>query len=290
MREFANVGTNMQSYSTFKAIQKQFPNDQVEIIDYSGWKPAMKPYLTQVSLQSLYYDFIRIRKHQKIFKTEYRFSKNKLIASDLKRSIDFINSQEYDAIYVGSDTLLELKRAKNDELTAYWLDSSVKAKKFMIAASSHNVVYEDLSQNRKDRMKEAINDYSLLGVRDEASFRLMSNFIEKDDSRLQFVPDPTFTLEVDYNKIEAYFKKKRVSFNKPIVCLHLLRNTKWANELALAFKKKGYIVASLRPAFYADVIFTDLSPFEQVGLYKYFDLVISLLYQQRFSLHIWRTV
>ena len=35
------------------------------------------------------------------------------------------------------------------------------------------------------------------------------------------------------------------------------------------------MVASLRPAYYADIVFTDLSAFEQVGLYKYFDLVIT---------------
>ena len=47
IREYANIGTNMQSYCTLKAIQKQFPYDQVELIDYSEWKPKIKPYLSQ---------------------------------------------------------------------------------------------------------------------------------------------------------------------------------------------------------------------------------------------------
>ena len=184
-KEFANIGTNLQSYCTLKAIQKLYPEDQVEIIDYSGWKPNKRPYLSQISLKSLFNDFIRIRKYMNFFKNDYVFSKEKLITANLKDSIDFIRNQNYDAIYVGSDTLLELKRAAKDELTAYWLDDSIKCRKFMIAASSHNVVFENLSSQQKIKIQNTINDYSLLGVRDEATFRLLSHFTAVGDERLQ---------------------------------------------------------------------------------------------------------
>lgn len=275
LKEYANLGTNMQSYCTLKAVQKEFPDDRVELIDYSSWKPLMKPYLTNVSFQSLRNDYIRIKKYRKFFKESLELSNESFISADLKSSIDFIKNQRYDAIYVGSDTLLELKRASKDELTAYWLDNTVDCRKFLIAASSHNVVFEKLSVVQKEKIRDTINDYSLLGVRDEASHRLLSNFIHEGDHRLQMVPDPTFTLKIDSRPIEAYFSKNKLVFDKPVVCLHLLRNTNWAAALARLFKKKGYLVASLRPAYYADIIFTDLSPFEQVGLYKYFDLVIT---------------
>lgn len=275
IKEYANLGTNMQSYCTLKAIQKQFPNDQVEIIDYSGWKPAMKPYLSQVSLKSLANDYVRIRKYKKFFKNDFVFSKKKLITADLKDSIEFIKNQNYDAIYVGSDTVLELKRAGKDELTAYWLDDTIKCKKFLIAASSHNVVFESLTEKQKSKIQRTIDDFSLLGVRDEPTYRLLSNFIREGDERLQLIPDPTFTYEIDYSFIEHYIGRKKLLFNKPIVCLHLLKDTKWASTLANIFRKEGYVIASLRPAYYADMIFTDLSPLEQMGLYKYFDLVIT---------------
>ena len=81
------------------------------------------------------------------------FSQKKLITANLKDSIDFIRNQNYDAIYVGSDTLLELKRAGKDELTAYWLDDTIECKKFLIAASSHNVTFESLSDQQKNKSK-----------------------------------------------------------------------------------------------------------------------------------------
>lgn len=275
IKEYANHGTNMQSYSTLKAIQKAFPDDHVELIDYSGWKPAMRPYLSNVSLKSLVNDFIRIKKYKKFFKEELVFSKTKLISANLSESLRFIKKQNYDAIYIGADTLLELKRAAKNELTAYWLDNTVKSKKFLIAASSHNVVFETLSGDQKKKIQETVDDFSLLGVRDEPTLRLISKFIEPSDARLQLIPDPTFTYNIEYNSIDAYLKKRNLKFSKPVVCLHLTRKTSWANELAERFKKAGFQVASFRPAYFADILFTDLSAHEQAGIYKYFDLVIT---------------
>jgi len=275
IREYSNLGTNMQSYCTLKAVQKQFPSDQVEIIDYSGWKEGKRPYLSQVSIKSIINDYVRFRKYKEFFLNDYVFSKQKLITSNLKDSIEFIKKQNYDAIYVGSDTLLELKRAGKDELTAYWLDDTIKCKKFLLSASSHNLTFESLSESQSNQIQKTLDDFSLLGVRDEATFRLLSHFTRPGDKRLEIIPDPTFTYDINYDYIEQYFERKKIVFRKPIVCLHMVRGIKWASELAHYFRKEGYLIASLRPAYYADFVFTDLSAFEQMGLYKYFDLVIT---------------
>jgi hypothetical protein len=124
-------------------------------------------------------------------------------------------------------------------------------------------------------MQQSVDAFALLGVRDDASFRLLSQYVSPGDQRLQMVPDPTFTYEIDYGYIDNYMAENNLHFAGPMVCLHLLRDSKWAADLAASFRKAGYVVASLRPARYADVIFTDLSPFEQMGLYKYFSLVIT---------------
>lgn len=275
LNEYANLGTNMQAYCTLEAIKKEYPDAQVELINYVGWRRPMRPYLTDISFHSFKNDIIRIKKYNIFFKNEITTSRNKLMSSNRDNSIEFIKKQNYDAIYVGSDTVLELQQANKDNLTAYWLDNTVDSHKFLIAASSHNVYYDALSENQKNLIQKTIDGFSLLGVRDEATFRLLSNFTSPGDKRLQIVPDPTFTYEIDYSIAEQYIKRKKLNFNKPVVCLHLLRNTKWAWDLSNYFRKSGFIVVSLRPAYYADMIFTDLSPFEQMGIYKYFDLVIT---------------
>jgi hypothetical protein len=89
------------------------------------------------------------------------------------------------------------------------------------------------------------------------------------------VPDPTFTYDIDYTFIQEYMDEQQLPSTSPMVCLHLLRDSPWGRQLAAHFRRAGYIVASLRPARYADITFADLSPFEQMGIYKYFSLVIT---------------
>ena len=274
-REYSNLGTVMQCYSTLKAIQRAYPDARVEVIDCSLSNPVVRPYLSDVTFRSLTNDWIRIGKYRDFFRDELILSPHNLTTSNRDKAIEFIKSQHYDAIYVGSDTVLELKGAAPDRLNAYWLDETLSGPKFFMAASSHNVTCEALSSSQQKQIRETLNSFTLLGVRDQATSRLLSHFIRPGDGRLEFVPDPTFTCEIDYRYADQYFKRHNVPAGKPIVCLHLLRYTNWAAALAAYFRKQGYVVASLRPAHYADLLLTDLSPFEQTGIYRYFSLVIT---------------
>jgi hypothetical protein len=275
IREYSNIGTNMQSYCTLKAIQREFPDDHIELIDYSLKRASRKPYLSNMSLNSLKNDFVRMRKYNAFFKKELSFSRTGLVTADVDKFIDFVKKQNYDAIYVGSDTVLELKGASQDNVNGYWLDPSILGIKILIAASSLNVVYESLSEEQIYKIQKSVDGFSSLGVRDDATYRLLSNFVSKGDGRLRIVPDPTFTYEIDYRFAEEYLEKRRLNIDKPIVCLHFTRDLKCAAEVSDRFRKEGFIIASLRPAKYADINFTDLTPFEQMGIYKYFNLVIT---------------
>lgn len=262
-REYANLGTNMQAYCTFQAIRREYPDSQVELINYCSATPRRRPYLSNASLRSIRLDYRRFRKYDEFFKRNLQFSSEALTTTSTVKAADFIKRQRYDAIYVGSDTVLEVKPDCRDDLTPYWLDSEIPSTKILASASSFNVTFEALSTRQRDLMQRSIEAFSLLGVRDDATVRLLSRFTMPGDPRLKLVPDPTFTYEIDYSHIERYMKMNRPCFPRPLVCLHLLRDSYWAADLATAFRRAGYIVASLRPARYADVIFTDLSPFEQ---------------------------
>lgn len=275
LREYANLGTNMQSYSTLQAIRGLYPGDRVELLDYAPRRGKRRPYLSQLSLRSLKNDFVRMAKYDDFFENMLTLSAERLVSPDPARALEFIKRQEYQAIYVGADTVLELKGAGQDALTPYWLDRSIDCKKFLIAASSHNLVYSSLSAAQIAKMQEVLDGFALLGVRDDATRRLLSHFVPAGDPRLQLVPDPTFTYDIDYRQVESYLARRGFLRTKPVVCLHLLRDTSWGRQLSERFRKLGFLVASLRPAYWADLLFTDLSPFEQVGLYRYFDLVIT---------------
>jgi len=274
-REYANLGTNMQCYCTLKAVREAYPNVLVEIVNYSPYPSTRTPYLTGLSVRSLINDCRRFRKYDTFFQEELTFGKDSLTSQNVKTALAFIRKQQYDAIYVGSDTVLELRHCGAAELNAYWLDESIDSVKFMVAASSHSLTVEALSDIQKHAIRKTLKSFALLGSRDDATFRLLSHFTEPGDDRLHMVPDPTFIYDLEYAYIEQYLDARNLDLTKPMVCLHLLRDSAWGPTLAAYLREKGYIIASFRPAAYADITFTDLSPFEQMGIYKYFSLVIT---------------
>lgn len=269
-----NCGTNLQAYSTLSAVQKIFPQSHVEIINYHSFRPDVKPYLTDATPRTLYNDLIRILKYKQFKKENLKVSRDHIIR-DVKKGLQFIANQKYDRIYIGADTLLELDRLpkKQDGLTAYWLSPDISGQKYLLAASCKNVQYEQLSERQKADMKATLENFSKCAVRDKTTQRLLSHFIPEQEITL--IPDPTFTLNIDYSYTQNYLRKKKIEFNSPIICIHALKDDIWPKKLAQVLKSQGYKIASLRPAHWADYVFNDMSPLEQLGIYKYFQCLIT---------------
>lgn len=270
-----NPGMNLQAYSVFRTLSAQYPDAKVEFIRYHSWWAEWRPYVSGLTFKSILQDFRQLYKYYK-FSRVFPRSKGGLVSRDRIRALEYIKHLEYDAVYVGSDTLLELFRFGEDEISAYWLSSLVPAKKFMLAASARDTSILGLSDIQKGLLRESIESFDGLGVRDTATFDLIAGLSGGGDERLKIIPDPTFALEIDYSFVEKYFVNKGFhKLNKPIACFHLLKNSEFAVELAGLYRKKGYLIASFRPAEYADILLRDLSPMEFAGVFRYFDIMLT---------------
>jgi hypothetical protein len=111
------------------------------------------------------------------------------LIKDVEEALKFVSSCNYDKIYVGADTVLELDKVPEgyDGLTVYWL-KDVNAKKYLIAASSKNVEYESLSMKQKDDMGKAISQFNGIAVRDRATKDLFMHYVSDKDVR--YISDP----------------------------------------------------------------------------------------------------
>lgn len=269
-----NCGTNLQAYATLEAVRSVYSKetDIVEIIPFHGFHPRILPYKS-FSPRSILRDISRIFKYKK-FKNRYLKVEDDVVIRDVEKAVDFIKSKGYDVIYVGADTLLELDKLppNYDGLSAYWL-KGIPGKKILIAASGKDVTYEKLSDTQKLDMSQAVNEFSFRGVRDEGTYSLLENFV--NETELDVVPDPTFILDIDYTFIEKYLKAKRISIPKKSVLLHTFGDDHWAEDLARKFRKDGYYIVAPRPMSWADLCLNDMAPFEQLGIYSYFEVVIT---------------
>lgn len=266
-----NCGTNMQAYATFQALKKAYPSDDVEIIPFHGFKPSIRPYKT-FSLKNIINDIKRIRKYSKFVK-EQLLVKNDVIIKDVEAALEYINSRKYDVIYVGADTLLELDRVSSNCISAYWL-KDVKAKKVLIAASAKNVVFEKLTERQQADLKIAASQFSYIGIRDRVTKSLFEHFVE-NKNLIEYIPDPTFTYNIDYSYIDSYLKQKKISIPEKSVFVQFYGDDYWLGDVAKDLKKRGYTMITNRGIWWSDIVLIDMSPLEQVGLYKYVSFVIT---------------
>lgn len=157
-----NCGTNMQALSSLQEIKKAYPQDEVEIIPFHGFRARMMPYKT-FSLKLMWEDMKRFKKYFD-FKKNLLHIRHDIVIKDVKVALQYIAAKKYDVIYVGADTLLELDKLnpEYDGISAYWL-KDIKAKKVVIAASSKNVCYENLTERQRLDMKSAANQFSYMG-------------------------------------------------------------------------------------------------------------------------------
>lgn len=269
-----NCGTNLQAYATLVAAQQRHPHDDVEIIPFHAFAPQRKPYLSNATLQSLLYDWRRIQQYN-CFKREFLGITKDNIITDINSALHFIKERNYDIIYIGADTLLELDRLPkgSHDISAYWLSPDIKARKVLLAASCKNTEYNTLSKAQIEKLATAIKGFSGLGVRDITTYNLLSHFV--DNEQIEIIPDPTFSLPIDYTHIERYLQKNKIDIPQRSICFHTYRTDRWCKEVAEHFKGKGYTIVSLRPAPWADIILNGLSPLEQLGVYRYFSLIVT---------------
>lgn len=271
-----NNGTNLQAYSVWKIVEKYHPGAEVRILDFHTWKHVWRPMLYWATPQSIKNDFVRRKKNLQ-FLGSLPLTDRKLIAADRRQAWEFIDSFGFDKIYVGSDTLLELHRTTPDEITPYWLTApEVKAEKILIAASSRDVAYETLSPRRKQLLVASVASFGKMGVRDEATFKLIRRLAGETDPRLSIVPDPTFSYEVDPAPAAAYVRRRGLDrCERPLVYLHVRREDRFALDLAARLKAAGYLIASIRPFKAADILMNDLSPFEYAGIFRYMHVSVT---------------
>ena len=268
-----NCGTTLQAYATLMAVKQVFPTDDVEIIPFRSFKLRRLPYRTDASFGSILRDIRRIKGFYS-FARDFQKVTSDFVTADPKAGIEYIKSRCYDRIYVGADTLLELDRLPKgyDGLSAFWLSPDIPAKKYLLAASSKNVNYEGLSPIQKTEMQGCVDSYSGIMVRDTATYELITHFTSKD--KVQLIPDPTFTLDIDYSYADAYLRHKGVDFSN-VICIHPMKGETWCAAVAERLRSEGYKVACFRPAKWADYELNDMSPLEQLGIYRQFKCFIT---------------
>jgi hypothetical protein len=236
-----------------------------------------KPGRRHINPRQLCRDFRRHRIYEKA-KAEYLvLSSQSLVSCDFRETVDFINSLNYDMLIAGADTILQLLdyHRRDGSVPVYWLPPELNGIRVMCGSSCRVLSRDELTEQQQAKMKECINTMPLLGVRDQATYDLILAIGLDDPSKLTQIPDPTFSLKIDYARAEAFIRRRNLGFSIPSVLISLPDSYKPTRQLVSYYRSRGYRIVSFGYAPYADINLPDISPFEWAGLYKYFDAVIT---------------
>lgn len=166
----------LQAYCVYNLLRLKYPQSKVEIIDLvpKNRGDNEKNFFKKTP------PFVRFEKLAK-YRSMRRFWKNRVNFSPYSKSenlndqISFINSQNYDAIFTGSDTVWMHSSKLNYQLPhIYFLPIGIKSKKYAIAASSDPLKSRAPYLEKASVLKETLAGYSSILVRDRLTFDLIS--------------------------------------------------------------------------------------------------------------------
>lgn len=270
-----NYGAFMQAYSLLTKLQEDFPNDDIEIIDYNNKKREI--FLKKCPLIFMYRRSLKEGFQKYIQTVEFKrslqflcLSKSFLSCSNEK--IDIFIEKTYDIIIVGSDAVFNWNDIGLPN--PYFLYGIKSKKKLSYAASAHLQKYDNVSKKEKKYLRDALKDFFYLGVRDNSTARFVDGLVKNAKSRHNC--DPSIFLKLNFSEMNLVEKLKRhkFDFSKKTVFV-MLMNSKYGKYVKQYFGKECQIVALMDGNKYADNYLYDLNPFEWAHVFKYGNFLVT---------------
>ena len=297
-----NYGAFLQCYSLQKQLAVDFPDFNVEVIDFASKnmmnnyhlskfesifgikgapnKPSIILVAKRIASEIVYWknkQFIinQNRKRRINFQNVSIYlplSKDSLVSDSPEKFKYFIESQKYDCIIVGSDAIW------NDNQTSwpnlYLLHDISCDNKLSYAASTYGMDYSGFNQNHSSYVRDALEDFEFIGVRDTVTEAYVKSCNGGVKDRVYHTCDPSIFLDlsslpVDYKALKEKLIQKGVNFSKPIIGLMC---DNWLAQKVRKELGEDYQYVSLY--IYtdtADVFLDELEPFEWAIVFSLFN-------------------
>lgn len=290
-----NNGAVMQAYSLSKRLKKEYPEAEVEIIDYRR-KSVEKAYSYTFSEYIKADSFVifvkkmgkllldpqmlkRMRKRTDIFNEcigTLPLSKKVIISDETEEVYTYIENN-YDVLVVGSDAVWNY--VTRGFPNAYFASADLKVKKLSYAASCYGMDYLKISDEEKKEVSKVFSGFDFIGVRDDAT----ESFVKWTgcDTKPYHTCDPTAFLDVGDLPVDVSLLKKKLSqrgfdFSKPSI--GVMGPDKMLLMIRQFYGDKYQIVSLYNYIKGADVNLYDLEPYEWAYVFRYFKLTFTTFF------------
>lgn len=273
-----NYGAFLQSYGLSKRLAKDFPDAQVEVIDYIAPLEKKKIYrnvLRRLKRNGVSGAFAEIKKIG-IFKQALKdlsLSERYICDDSLEKLFEYIDVT-YDVLIIGSDAVFNWKQ--NGYPTAFIPNYAFSIPVLSYAASVHGLHYYDEPKERILQCGTIFENMAAVFVRDECTRKFVkycSNNLQVDHSC-----DPTFLIDFDelykikHRSLKTIKEKYGVK-GKYIVLM--LQDEKISKEVYERYNKEFTIVSLFLMNKYSDCFMSDLTPVEWCEVLKNAEVTVT---------------
>ncbi len=273
-----NYGAFLQSYSFSEKLKKEFPDDEVEIIDYVTapkrkwfvvlWNikhHGIKGGLTELKRISV---FGSAQKNLTLSPKSFKADE----FNELFRYID----ERYDMLIIGSDAVFNWKQTTFP--TAFIPDYKFNIPVFTYAASVHGLRFYNESGDKLEKCGEIFKSMKCVGVRDNCSEKFVK--LCSPEARTIHCCDPTLFIDKEdiYARGSGIEEKVKQKYNfsmdsKYIVVMSPDNNL--IKSVAAKYSKEYKIVSVFLKSAYADIYIPDIDPFEWTVILKHAKAVVT---------------
>lgn len=275
-----NYGAFLQAFSLSQKLQKQFPNDTVEIVDYIVPKERInKAYriLWNIKHHGLRGGVAELKKMQ-VFRGAQKnlpLSPRFFCTGDLQKICAYID-QRYDLLVIGSDAVFNWNQT--DFPTAFIPDYPFTIPVCTYAASVHGLRFYDATAEQKQLCGNVFGSMAHVGVRDACSER----FVQwcNPEANVMHCCDPTVFIDTDeiYRRgrsVETKLQKEYGFSLKSKYIVVMAQDSAMIEAVARRYGKDYKIVSVFLKSAYADLYLSDLDPFEWTAVLRHAGAVIT---------------
>lgn len=270
-----NYGAFLQAYALQKYVQKVMGTAvTVELIDYHS-KRAKDLYISVLKHNGRW-DIKKVNQYIQFQRCVNLLpkSKSKLISDDLLEVKEFLHKENYDLIIAGSDEIWKVNGMRGFP-NAYWMNFYLEQTvKVSYAASSRNDIGM-LKEEQKEYMREALQQFSYIGVRDHMTENLVNNLEIMIKPELNC--DPTFLYSFGFDKSDyrKKFKKKyHIPDDKKIIGI-MVKDDLLCSQIKRKYERTHVVVSVLDELHSADYNLLGITPFEWVKVIGIMDMLVT---------------
>ncbi len=292
-----NYGAFMQCYALSSRLKKDFPDCQIEVIDYAtkrmyqnydisvkgrilsifSGSPSFKLLIKRAIKLALHPYALKYKKIlYKAFERDLEclpLSDYHFISDDYPKFFDDIKGK-YDVVIVGSDSVWEF--ISYPFPNAYYLMENLGAVKMSYAASADRMHINMITQNQRNMIKQAMVNMRYIGIRDVATENFLCKICPEIEKHHNC--DPTFLLEMELLESEKISVKNKllkagIDFSKPII--GFMCGDRIADRIISKFGNKYQYVSVYCNNRNVDVCLNDLTPREWAIAFSFFVLTVT---------------